>query len=326
MDGSRAAAATVARKRAVFHDALGYAVELGLLPANPVSQVRWTAPTATTAVNLQAVASPAQVQAILAEVARLRPELTAFFGCLYYAALRPEEAVALRQADVILPPHERGKLILTGACPRTGSAWTSIGTPHEPPRGLKHRPDGTVRVVPIPPVLADLLRQHQRECGTAPDGRLFRGTRGGMLSESVYGRVWHAARHVALGPELAATPLARRPYDLRHAALSLWLNATGTAPAEVAVRAGNSVHVLQDVYTHCVDGHDEVISRQIEEALDPDSSAQHRSRCVTASGLTHRWHRPDPVRHMSVNDAAGPRVARNHPVSHARTGLRRYLL
>jgi integrase len=76
-----------------------------------------------------------------------------------------------------------------------------------------------------------------------------------MLSESVYGRVWHAAREIALGPELAATPLARRPYDLRHAALSLWLNAT-SAPAEVAARAGNSVHVLQDVYSHCIDGRD----------------------------------------------------------------------
>ena len=70
-----------------------------------------------------------------------------------------------------------------------------------------------------------------------PDGRLFRGARGGMLSESVYGRAWHAARLAALGPGLAATPLARRPYDLRYAALSLWLNATGE-PAEVAARAG----------------------------------------------------------------------------------------
>jgi hypothetical protein len=86
LDGSRAAASTIARKRAVFHDAAGYAVELGLLPANPVSQVRWTPPKAAAAVNPQTVASPAQVRAILAEVARLRPELTAFFGCLYYAA------------------------------------------------------------------------------------------------------------------------------------------------------------------------------------------------------------------------------------------------
>jgi integrase len=231
LDDSRATASIIARKRAVFHDAAGYAVDLGLLPANPVSQVRWTPPTAAAAVRPQSVASPAQVRAILAEVARLRPELTAFFGCLYYAALRPEEAVALRSANLILPPHGRGKLILTGACPRTGSAWTSTGTPHEF-RRLKHRPDGAVRVVPVLGVLAGLLRQHLLEYGTAPDGRLFRGARSGMLSESTYGRVWHAARRIALGPELAATPLARRPYDLRHAALSLWLNATG-APAEV---------------------------------------------------------------------------------------------
>ena len=35
LDGSPAAANTITRKRAVFHGALGYAVELGLLPANP---------------------------------------------------------------------------------------------------------------------------------------------------------------------------------------------------------------------------------------------------------------------------------------------------
>ena len=305
LDGSRAAASTIARKRAVFHDAAGYAVELGLLPANPVSQVRWTPPKAAAAVNPQTVASPAQVRAILAEVARLRPELTAFFGCLYYAALRPEEAVALRSANLVLPRHGRGKLILTGACPRTGSAWTSTGTPHEP-RCLKHRPDGAVRVVPVPAALADLLRQHLRKYGTAPDGRLFRGARGGILSESTYGRIWHAAREIALGPQLAATSLARRPYDLRHAALSLWLNATG-APAEVAARAGNSVHVLQDVYAHCTDGREDLISQQIEDALDPDSGTPHVSQCVTASGYTHRWHRPDAVRHMSVNDPERPR-------------------
>ncbi len=59
--------------------------------------------------------------------------------------------------------------------------------------------------------------------------RLFRGTRGGMLSESLYGRTWHTARSAALGPALADTGLARRPYDLRHAALSLWLNASAAA-------------------------------------------------------------------------------------------------
>jgi len=178
-----------------------------------------------------------------------------------------------------------------------------------------------MRIVPVPPILAGLFRQHLREHGTAPDGRLFRGARGGMLSESAYGRVWHAARHAALGPDLAATPLARRPYDLRHAALSLWLNAAG-APAEVAGRAGNSAQVLESVYAHRIDGRGEVISRQIEDALDPDSGIRHRSRCVTASGVTHRSSCPDPVRHMSVNDAADPRVAHGWAVSHTRMGTR----
>jgi hypothetical protein len=60
-----------------------------------------------------------------------------------------------------------------------------------------------------------MLRHHPHEHGTAPDGRLFRGARGSMLSESAYGRARHAARLAALGPELAASPLARRPYGLR---------------------------------------------------------------------------------------------------------------
>jgi integrase len=318
LDGVRAAANTITRKRAVFHSAHGYAVELGLLPVNPLGQVNWKAPRADGAVNPQTVASPAQVRAILAQIASIRPELVAFFGCLYYAALRPEEGVALRRDNLILPRQGWGKLILTGACPRTGAAWTSTGVPHEP-RGLKHRPDGAIRIVPIPPALVTLLRQHLRDHGTAPDGRLFRGARGGMLSESLYGRTWHAARGAALGPALAATGLARRPYDLRHAALSLWLTATG-APAEVAARAGNSVPVIQAAYAHCIDGQDKTISQQIESAL----RSGNRSLPVTASGSPNRYLCPQPVRYMSVN---GPQPAAPHAASrpHAPAGrIRRY--
>ena len=85
LDGSPAAANTITRKRAVFHGALGYAVELRLLPANPIGLVRWRAPRAAAAVSPATVASPAQVRAILTQVSRIKPELTAFFGCLYYA-------------------------------------------------------------------------------------------------------------------------------------------------------------------------------------------------------------------------------------------------
>ena len=210
-------------------------------------------------------------------------------------------------------------LTLTATCPRTAAAWTRDGSSHEQ-RGLKHRPDGAVRMVPVPPILAAMLRAHCRCHGTAPDGRLFRGTRGGPLSESVYGRAWHAARALALGPELAATGLARRPYDLRHAALSLWLSA-GAPPAEVAARAGHSVTVLLSVYAHCIDGQDRITNRLSSTPCAP--AAQHRARkqAVPRTAGT----RPDPVRYMSVNALPGPVMARNHPVPQAWIVVSRHL-
>ena len=73
---------------------------------------------------------------------------------------------------------------LAVAAPRSAAAWTSDGTSHEQ-RGLKHRPDGAIRKVPIPPILVRMLRIYAGCHGTAPDGRLFPGARGGLLSESV---------------------------------------------------------------------------------------------------------------------------------------------
>ena len=58
------------------------------------------------------------------------------------------------------------------------------------------------------------------------------------------------------------------PYDLRHAALSLWL-ASGAPPAEIAARAGHSVRVLLTIYAHCVPGCDQIASQHIEQALRP---------------------------------------------------------
>ncbi len=79
-------------------------------------------------------------------------------------------------------------------------------------------------------------------------------------------RAWHHARSVALSEREAASLLARRPYDLRHACLSTWLNA-GVAPAQVAEWAGHSVEVLLRVYAKCVVGDDQIALTRIEAAL-----------------------------------------------------------
>jgi integrase len=71
--------------------------------------------------------------------------------------------------------------------------------------------------------------------------------------------------------------LARRPYDLRHACPSTWLNA-GVPPARVAKWAGHSVEVLLRVYAKCVDGDDRAALRRIEEALNDGNDTSTRTR------------------------------------------------
>jgi hypothetical protein len=67
------------------------------------------------------------------------------------------------------------------------------------------------------------------------------------------------------------SPLGRRPYDLRHAAVSLWLN-SGVAATEVARRAGHGVAVLLKIYAHCIDGQADAANHRITDALDtPDA-------------------------------------------------------
>lgn len=295
LDGKPAAATTVQRKRAVFYNALGYAVECGLLDFNPIDRVQWTAPEIAQAIDRRVVANPEQVASLLDAVRSLgnrASRLVAFFGCLYYAGTRPSEAADLRRDDCELSgrcvncgdelpnvldarpsptcTHDKieygwGKITLVETEPRAGSHWTDDGRPNER-RGLKHRARTETRPVPIPPQLVGLLHWHFKEFGTADDGRFFRGLHGGPLSESVYDRWWKLAREKALTPAQVASPLARRPYDLRHAAASLWLNA-GVPVTEIARRLGHSVAVLLKVYANCIDGGDNGMNDRIAGAL-----------------------------------------------------------
>jgi integrase len=93
-----------------------------------------------------------------------------------------------------------------------------------------------------------------------------------MLSESVYGRIWQQARRAALTQAQAASPLAARPYDLRHSGITVSLNAGVPAP-EVSRRAGHGVAVALRVYAGCIDGHETLWNHRIDKALADDPTA-----------------------------------------------------
>lgn len=272
LDGTAAAAETVQRKRRTLVNALHYAVDLGEFKENPITRIRWQKPKVTGEVDPRVVVNPEQARSLLTAVSyvggyrRARGRrLVGLFACMYYGALRPAEAVGLTRADLKLPETGWGTVLLNRTRPSVGKQWTDSGETHDE-RGLKNRPAEEVRLVPIPPQLVGILRQHLDAFGTADDGRLFTNERGGVVGSSTYYRVWQEARTLALPPAAVASPLAARPYDLRHSALSTWLNA-GVDPTEVAERAGNSVEVLLSRYAKCIDGRQEIANRKIEELL-----------------------------------------------------------
>lgn len=270
-DGKLAAANTANRKRMVLNNAMDYAVETNILPANPLKAVKWTRPRTLKTVDPRSVVNADQARRFLAAVAELGlrgKRMVAFFGCMYYAALRPEEATDLRNANLIsLPDVGWGEMLLTNAEPRSGSSWTDDRTVRQ--RGtLKHRAPGDTRTVPIHPELVALLRNHLKQYGTSPEGRVFTLPRGGTLTDRAYLAVFHKARAAAFTEREVASLVASRPYDLRHAAVSTWLNA-GVAAPQVADWAGHSVDVLLRVYVKCISGQQDEAKRRILDATTP---------------------------------------------------------
>ena len=105
--------------------------------------------------------------------------------------------------------------------------------------------------------------------GTGPNGRLFVGERNKKeLPKGTINRIWLEVRREVFSSGVAASPLAATPYDLRHAAVSTWLNG-GVPPTQVAEWAGQSVEVLLRIDAKCLDGGVQLLRRRIDEALRP---------------------------------------------------------
>jgi hypothetical protein len=94
-DGTAAAANTANRKRTVLNNLMQYAVETGVLPANPLKAVKWTRPRTLKTVDPRTMVNSTQARRLLAAVG-LQGErgqrMVAFFGCMHKAKRRIEEA------------------------------------------------------------------------------------------------------------------------------------------------------------------------------------------------------------------------------------------
>lgn len=277
LDGKPVAASSVRRSRTILRNALEYAVELGILETNPLSGIKLPTIKTARAIDKRCVLNPTQARTLLDTVksrSRGGVRLHAFFAVLYYAGLRPEEAVALRVADITLPDQGWGEILVHKATPEVGKQWTDTGKAHDE-RHLKGRAEGETRPVPAHPALVRILREYvanPNPTGAATSLKtadlLFSGERGGELAGVVFRRAWEKARYKALTREQVASPLGKRVYDLRHTCLTTWLN-SGVPAAQVAAWAGNSVPVLLSIYVNCISGNGDDLKKRIQDAL-PD--------------------------------------------------------
>ena len=248
-----------------------------MLPHNPLKQLKLRRPIVAEAVDRRVVVNHARGRALLTAVRNT------------YLPWRPTSRVCTTPRYVPL------RLVLLGSPPDAGGAWTDSGQANED-RQLKHRGVNDTRPVPASPELVEILRQHIETFPTSPDGRLFvtRVGRAGVplpppfakpLSMGTTYRVWATARAAALTHTEFTSPLAKCPYNLRHPAVSLWLNA-GVPPTQVAEWAGwaeHSVNVLLRVYAKCVYGQDEIARIRIEAALAQTTAVGEPDVAVTSS-------------------------------------------
>jgi integrase len=224
LDGKRSAASVARRNRMILANAMDYAVaERKLLPTNPIRALKWSPLKTSTEIDRRSVINPSQARALLGAVKAQKPSgarLVAFFAVMYYSALRPEEAISLIRSNVTLPDliwHQEkqaweepadawGELHFRSPTPDAGREWTDDGSHREQRRQLKHRAEGQECRVPCPPEFTKILLRIS-----------------GIASPRLPTRV-SSPRRTVFTDQQYESRLARRPYDLRHACVSTWLN------------------------------------------------------------------------------------------------------
>lgn len=225
---------------------LADAVRDRLIPANPAAGVTVRLDPRTPDERAAAL-SPDQLAAL---VEALPPRLQALPLVLAYAGLRPGEAIGLTvdRVDFLRRTIRVDRQLVTAA---RGPAV--FGPPKTP---------SSVRVVPLPDALADILAAHIAAHGTGPDGLLFRSRDGHALRRNTLGDTWQRATK-----DLDLPPGARGWHSGRHTYASAAL-ASGVPVATVSRLLGHaSLAETMTTYAHVLPTDSDVARNAAADAL-----------------------------------------------------------
>jgi integrase len=207
-----------------------------------------------------AIVTPREVQVL---AAALPERLRAMADLLAWSGLRIGEARALRRRDVDLRDPSRASVTVSRTITRAGKGVGEVVGRVKTEAGL--------RTVAIPELLAVILIEHvEHFAQNGPDGLVFPGARGGILSESTWRYAWIRARDAAGLPTV-------RTHDLRHTSLTMAAR-TGATTAELMLRAGHADPRVAMGYQHAAAERDRLIADRMGEMMRDELEPRRRKR------------------------------------------------
>ncbi len=247
---------TASRAYRIIHAILATAVEDDLIPRNPCRIMG-----AGSDPHTERPFVPAEVVLALADIAhaRIRPMiLVAGFAGLRYGELR---ALRVRSYDRL-----HGTLTIRESIDKRSRRKTT-------------KTDSSQRTVTLPRFVLDAIDAHLATfVGGDPDGPLFPGEAGGIISDGWFQREWRAAR-----AQLGITEV--HFHDLRHAAGTI-ATQQGATMREVMSRLGHSTTSAAIRYQKAAADRDRALAERLDDLVD-------RLRTPTSESESD----PEPAQH-----------------------------
>ncbi|MDQ3431820.1 MAG: site-specific integrase [Actinomycetota bacterium] len=267
LDGTkrRLADSSVARTRAVVRAAFTNARKRRLIDWDPWDGVESEPLRDHDKVDPDLVMDPPQVRCVARACGAIEARYEVFVLVQGLCGLRPGEATDLRRRDVDLA-DEHECLTFGGTRSEVPDRFFVEGESRRRP--LKGRGPKARRTVPIPAELVPLLRWHlDHLVGKGANALVFTNRNGRPVNSSNFHRdIWSKARDAVFEED---SPLrAARRHDLRHSAITTWLNAG--IPLKTAQRwsGHKTLSVLLDTYLGVMKADEEVARERFEAALN----------------------------------------------------------
>ncbi len=258
-------AASLKRTRAVLRGAFKSAYKRRLIEWDPWTALEWKLPPDLDRIDSELVMDPAQVFELADACGVIDRRYHCFVLIQGLCGLRPGEARDLRRRDLDVRSTP-GTVTVGGSYSDVGHQFFDPGESRRRP--LKGRGPRATRSIAIPTRLVPLLHAHLEEfVGERADALVFTTAAGSRINLSRFNvNVWSPAREKLFAEDSALRHVRR--HDLRHSAITTWLNCGVTLKTAQRWSGHKTASVLLDTYLGVVRDDASISLGRVDQALE----------------------------------------------------------